>query len=157
MLIHVRPDGTRAEIPAQHLVFKITLPNKESHALDFTAAQYGWYGPAMIPWAIFEEQRLDTVLDTRGFGAMTKDFLAEARESKSTENHFAKVLEILKKRFKDGLAEWQQQNLSFQALLKCSEEDFAKKQSLLFTFMDRWMSKEIIKINKVTRVSASAG
>ncbi|KAL8994520.1 MAG: hypothetical protein Q9169_005525 [Polycauliona sp. 2 TL-2023] len=35
MLIHIRSDGS-----------KITLPNKESYALDFTAPQYGWYGPA---------------------------------------------------------------------------------------------------------------
>ncbi|KAL8993935.1 MAG: hypothetical protein Q9169_005970 [Polycauliona sp. 2 TL-2023] len=150
MLLHVRPDGSIANTPERHSIFKITLPNKESYALDLTAPQYGWYGPAIIPWATFEAERLDTISSTHDLGAMTKYALSGGWGSGTPT-----VLKVLKDALGRHLATWQQHNQSFQGLLGCSEEDLTKNQSRLLSFVDQCLAKDIVNVNKFTRLAAS--
>ncbi|KAL8866254.1 MAG: hypothetical protein Q9174_006410 [Haloplaca sp. 1 TL-2023] len=142
-------DKTRAPIPAHHLVFKIILPNKDSYAFDFTAPQYGWYGPTTLPWSTFEEERLDFVKNDAEHGWSTTEFLKEASE----ETQYAFILLELRQSFNDSLAIWQQQHGSFQELLGLSQEEFCNKKTAVLTYMEKCISKDVTSWNKRVRVA----
>ncbi|KAL8865250.1 MAG: hypothetical protein Q9174_006988, partial [Haloplaca sp. 1 TL-2023] len=147
MLVNVQSNNSWATPPARHRVLKITLPNEDSYAFDFPGAQYGWYGPAVVPWAMFEKERLASVLEDREFGWTLKDSL-DAFDAGSEDKEISMVLVSLQKCFIDGIATWQQQNSSFQELVACSEEDYRNKEKRLLHFMEKCMSKDVASMNK---------
>ncbi|KAL8968957.1 MAG: hypothetical protein Q9183_002229 [Haloplaca sp. 2 TL-2023] len=137
MLVHTQADKGWETPPARHRVLKITLPNKDSYALDFTAPQYGWHGSAVMPWTTIEKERLGSVLQDRDVGWTMTECLDEAYAGGLKDRGFATTCLHLQKCFHSGLAAWQQQNTSFQELLACSEEGFWNKKNDLLTFMER--------------------
>ncbi|KAL8682362.1 MAG: hypothetical protein Q9186_001552 [Xanthomendoza sp. 1 TL-2023] len=132
---------------ARHNVFQISLSNKETYVIDLTAAQYGWQGPAVLPWPVFEAERMDTILEVYEMGGTSKALRATIAKAGKDGEWYQDAMDSAKEAFDHYLREWQRQHISFQTLVKCSEEDFRDKQSKLFDFMDEGMIEARAAVN----------
>lgn len=136
-------------IPDVHDVLRVALPNHETYALDLTGAQYGWHDSAVMPWEIFMEQRAKEIEGTRFFGKTTRVLRAEAEAAASNYVRLHRVwLEHMLKAFNNDLTDWQQDNVSFKILLRCSEEEFQRRLSSLMAFMEERTSELTLEANK---------
>ncbi|KAL8726730.1 MAG: hypothetical protein Q9166_006525 [cf. Caloplaca sp. 2 TL-2023] len=148
MLVRYQQSNVPVFTSAWHDVFRITLSNKQSYALDLTAAQYGWHGSATMPWPTFEQERLDTIGEVRKMGETAKTLRADIEAGDRARKQHQDVLEGMKEGFDHYLREWQRQNISFKALLRCSEAEFKSKQDLLLDFMDKRIFKLGAEVDK---------
>ena len=105
-----------------------------------------------MPWTTFEKERLKSVLQERDFGWTIKECLDEAYGAGPENQALAMALLQVQKCFNDGLATWQQQNVSFQEFLACSGEDIRNKKNVLLTFMARSISKDVASMNNRIRM-----
>ncbi|KAL8678157.1 MAG: hypothetical protein Q9224_007139, partial [Gallowayella concinna] len=119
----------------------------ETYVMDLTAAQYGWQGPAVMPWPVFEAERMDTTLEVCEMGGTSKGLRATIAEiGKNAERH-QDAMDSAKEGFDHYLREWQRQHISFKTFVKCSEEEFRDKQSKLFDFMNKGMMEVRAAVN----------
>ncbi|KAL8799560.1 MAG: hypothetical protein Q9182_005799 [Xanthomendoza sp. 2 TL-2023] len=133
---------------ARHTVFQISLSNKEVYVMDLTAGQYGWQGSVVLPWPIFEAERLDTILEVCEVGSTSKAVRADTSVAdKNVERHHD-AMDSAKEGFDHYLKEWQRQHISFKTLVRCSEEEFRAKQDLLLAFMTKGMTEIRGAVNK---------
>ena len=128
--------GHSKSIPTRHNVFQITLSNGESFALDLTAAQYGWKGPATIPWSVFQEERVEGILENLQRGGTEQQLADETRGDNTDRQIHYSAIQIMRKGFYEGLIEWQRQHRSIGALLRLPEADFCNELKSLLDFMD---------------------
>lgn len=148
MITSIRPGNIPVPIPARHSVYQITLSSGESYALDLTAAQYGWYGPATMPWTTFLEDRLDTILETRKMGETAKELAAEVQGLGSDRIYNHNAIQFMKNDFNLGLAEWQQHNITFKALLRLPENHYEREQKWLLEFWEMAMPQLRAEVNE---------
>ncbi|KAL8786830.1 MAG: hypothetical protein Q9213_002567 [Squamulea squamosa] len=106
MLASYQPDNTPVHTSAKHDIFQITLGNKESYAVDLTAAQYGWYGSATTPWHTYETERLDSICEVRTFGDTARELSMEMENTEPSRKMYWGAVEIMKKGFDFFLAKW---------------------------------------------------
>ncbi|KAL8817454.1 MAG: hypothetical protein Q9223_003721 [Gallowayella weberi] len=133
---------------ARHSVFKISLSKKEVYVMDLTAAQYGWQDSAVLPWPIFEAERLDTTLEVREVGATSRILRADTRAAGKNMERHQDAMDSAKEGFNHYLQEWQRQHISFKTLVRCSEEEFRAKQDSLLVFMTKGMTEIRGAVNK---------
>ncbi|KAL8777858.1 MAG: hypothetical protein Q9213_007677 [Squamulea squamosa] len=133
---------------AQHVVFRITLPSEECYAIDLTASQYGWHGPATLSWDTFVTERLDTIDNECGLGETKHALRGDIDANDLVRKQHQSVLDCVKKGFDHNLRVWQQQNMPLKAFSRCSEEEFKINQALLLTFMYKKISEICAKIDR---------
>ncbi|KAL8662127.1 MAG: hypothetical protein Q9168_008305 [Polycauliona sp. 1 TL-2023] len=121
---------------ARHELFLFTMSNGERFVMDLTAAQFGWYGSATMPWDTFVKERLDILLESSELGTANRTLLEQLQSIKGLEQHHH-ALEYMKQVFDLHCAYWQSSNISFKALVRCSEPDFIVNQGNLYNSMDK--------------------
>ncbi|KAI4151572.1 MAG: hypothetical protein L6R39_002000 [Caloplaca ligustica] len=124
----------------RHEVFRVTLTNGEAYALDITAAQYGWYGSAVMPWDRYLKERVAEVKDVRELGQTAQTLRAEAQASARDVQLEHQITEKMTGCFDALLKAWQRDNTTFKAMLRCPEVEFGEKRNSLLEFMEERMS-----------------
>ena len=148
MVTGFSPNKSAITTSARHVVHQITLPSGERYALDLTAAQYGWYGPAVMPWHMFEVERLDGSLKTSGMGETAKELQNEVHGLGLDRKYEHEMTDLMTKCFNMCLAKWEQKKMPLKALLRLPEEAFTGEQDSLLDFMEWHVSAVKAEINE---------
>ncbi|KAL8846191.1 MAG: hypothetical protein Q9221_008702 [Calogaya cf. arnoldii] len=142
---------------ARHNVFQSTSSNGEKHVLDMTEPQYGWSGPAMMPWHTFSEERMDRLKEGLKSGVTVQELTAHMSPDAAVRELHQLVLERMKKACDHYLGEWQRQSgVSFGSLLRSPEKHFQEMKDSLLRYLESCMLLARDEINNGLRAAECA-
>ena len=114
-----------------HVVFRVTLKNEESYALDVTAPQYGWHDTNPMPWDTFVERRIGGIQEIQNFGSIAEFLRVGAQVAAPVLRNHREHMQGMRCCVRTFLVGWLSRNMSWNDLSMCSEDDFEIQQRLL--------------------------
>ncbi len=112
---------------------------EQVYALDITGAQFGWHGSTVMPWTSFSKNRVDIVKEVHDFRETARINHVEAQAAGVLRINIQHIIEQIELHLSHYLNQWQIENVSLKAMLRCSEEEFKPKQDSLLRFMEARM------------------
>lgn len=140
----VRKDGLH------HVIFRVTLINKEQYAVDFSGAQYGHHQEC-LPWETYNTARVDRIIEIQAVGA-AKQMLADNAKETGPPTSWTQALKIFFVKEVDlAVKYWTDHNGPIESLLVTPQDEYKKKSDSLLKEV-----RQLIELSKADQVRSGS-